>query len=55
MINNSLWPELDDIDLDNVSIEQGGATCHTNNETIDFLEKKCVLIKAVCTYVTDCN
>ena len=34
MINKFLWPELEDMDVDDVYFQQGGATCHTSGETI---------------------
>lgn len=35
MINNFLWPESYDIDLENVYFQQDRPTCQTSNETID--------------------
>ena len=32
MINELLWPELEDMDVDNVYFQQDGATCHTSDE-----------------------
>lgn len=40
MITNFLWPELHDMDLENMWFQQDGATCHTGNETIDLLREK---------------
>lgn len=40
MINDFLWPELDDIDVDDVYFQQDGATCHTSNDTIALLREK---------------
>lgn len=40
MINDFLWPELEDIDVDDVYFQQDGATCHTSNETIAILQEK---------------
>ena len=34
LINEFLWPELEDIDVDDVYLQQDGATCHTNCKTI---------------------
>ena len=40
MINKYLWPELEDMDVDNVYFQKDGATCHTSRETISFLHEK---------------
>ena len=40
MIEEFLWPELEDMDVDRVYLQQDGATCHTSNETIGLLRKK---------------
>ena len=40
MINGFLWPELEDMDVDDVCIPQDGATCHTSGETIGLLREK---------------
>ena len=40
MINEFLWPELEDMDVDDVSFQQDGATCHTIGETIGLLREK---------------
>ena len=40
MINAFLWPELEDVNVDNVYFQQDGATCHTSDETIDLLCEK---------------
>ena len=40
MINEFLWPELEDMDVDDVYFHQDGATCHTGGETIDLLREK---------------
>jgi hypothetical protein len=38
MINDFLWPELEDIDVNDVCFQQNGATCHTSNKTISILQ-----------------
>ena len=40
MVNEFLWPELEDMDVDDVYCQQDGATCHTSGETIGLLHKK---------------
>ena len=40
MINEFLWPELEDMNVDDVYFPQDGATCHKSGETINFLRKK---------------
>ena len=40
MINEFSWPELEDIDVDEVHFQKDGATCHTSGETIGFLREK---------------
>ncbi|XP_075150474.1 uncharacterized protein LOC142224574 [Haematobia irritans] len=40
MITNFLWPELDDMDVDDMWFQQDGATCHTSNETMALLRNK---------------
>ena len=40
MINEFLWPELKDMDVDDVYFQQDGATYHTSGETIGFLREK---------------
>ena len=40
MINEFLWPELEDMDMDDVYLQQDGATCHTSGETIGLLREK---------------
>ena len=40
MINKFLWPELEDMDVDDVYLQQDGATCHTSGKTIGLLRKK---------------
>ena len=40
MINAFLWPELEDMDVDDVYFEQDSATCHTSGDTIDLLREK---------------
>ena len=39
-INEFLWPELEDIDVDDVNFQQDGATCNTSSETISLLCEK---------------
>ena len=34
MINELLWPELEDMDVDDVYFQQDSATCHKSGETI---------------------
>ena len=40
MINEFLWPELEDMDVDDVYLQQDGAMCHTSGETIVLLREK---------------
>ena len=40
MINEFLWPGLEDMDMDDVYSQQDGATCHTSGETIGLLREK---------------
>ena len=40
MFNEFLWPELEDMDVENVYFQQNGATCHSSGETVDLLRKK---------------
>ena len=40
MINEFLWPELEEMDVDDVYFKQDGATCHTSDETIGLLREK---------------
>ena len=40
MINEFLWPELEDMDVDDVYLQQDGATCHTSGKTIGLLHEK---------------
>ena len=40
MINEFLWPELKGMDVDDVYLQQDGATCHTSDETIGLLREK---------------
>lgn len=37
--NNFLWPELEDINVDDGYFQQDVATCHTINETIANLKE----------------
>ena len=40
MINEFLWPELEDMDVDDVYFQQDGDTCHTSGETIGLMREK---------------
>ena len=40
MINKFLWPELQDMDVDDVYLQQDGATCHTSGESFDRLRER---------------
>ena len=40
MITEYVWPQLDDMDLENMCLQQGGATSHTANVTINLLKAK---------------
>ena len=40
MINKFLWLELEDMDVDNVYLQQDGATSHTSGENIGLLREK---------------
>lgn len=40
MINNFLWPEITDMNLNDMWFQQDGATCHTANETMNLLASK---------------
>ena len=40
MINEFLWSELEDMDVDDVYFRQNGATCHTSDETFGLLREK---------------
>ena len=40
MINEFLWPELEDMDVDDVYMQQDGTTCDTSGETIGLLREK---------------
>ena len=40
MINEFLWPELKDMDVDDVYFQQKGATYHTSGETSGLLREK---------------
>ena len=39
MINQFLWPWLEDIDVDDVYSQQDGATYHTSGETVGLLHE----------------
>ena len=36
-LHQILWPELEDMDVDDVYFQQDGATCHTSGEIIGLL------------------
>ena len=40
MINEFLWSEFEDMDVDDVYLQQDGATCDTSGETIGLLREK---------------
>lgn len=40
MITDFLWPQLDDMDLDDMWFQQDGATCHTSGFTLELLQEK---------------
>ena len=40
MNNEFLWSELEDMDVDDVCCQQGGATCNISVETIGLLREK---------------
>ena len=40
MFNEFVWPELEDMDVDDVYLQQDGAMCHTSSETIGLLREK---------------
>ena len=40
MINVFLWPELEDMDMDDVYFQEEGSMCHTSGETIGLLREK---------------
>ena len=40
MINAFLWPELEDMDVDDVYFQQNGAMCHASGETISLFREK---------------
>ena len=40
MITQYFWPQLDDMDLEDMWFEQDGATSHTANVTINLLKTK---------------
>ena len=39
IINEFLWPELEDMDVDDVYFQQDGATCHTSGKAIGLLRE----------------
>ena len=40
MINAFLWPELENMNVDDIYFQEDGATCHTSGETIGLLREK---------------
>jgi len=40
MISNFLWPNMDDIDIDNMWFQQDGATCHIPHAMMDILHER---------------
>ena len=40
MINEFLWPELEDMGVDDFYLQQDGATCHTSDKIIGLLREK---------------
>ena len=40
IINEFLWPKLEDMDVNDVYFQQDSASCHTNGETIGLLREK---------------
>ena len=40
MLNEFLWPKLEDIGMDDVYFQHDGATCHTSGEIIGLLREK---------------
>ena len=40
MIGGFLWPELEDMDVDDAYFQQDGTTCHTRSESISLLREK---------------
>ena len=40
IINEFVWPELEDMNVDDVYFQQNGAACHTSGETIGLLREK---------------
>ena len=39
-LHRILWPDLEDMDVDDAYMQQDGATCHTNGETIGLLRQR---------------
>jgi len=39
MITEYFWNELEDIDVEDMSFQEDGATCHTSRATLDVLSK----------------
>ena len=37
MLKEFLFPKIEEVDMDNIWIQQDGATCHTANVTMDIL------------------
>ena len=40
MINEFLWPKLEDMNVEDVYFQQDGATCQTNGETVGLVREK---------------
>ena len=40
MVNEFLWPELEDMDVDDIYFQQDRAMCNTSGETIGLWRKK---------------
>ena len=40
MITNFLWPQLKEVDLDNIWFQRDQATCHTARATTELLREK---------------
>ena len=40
MINEFLWPQLEDMEVNDVYFKEDGATCYTSRETIGLLREK---------------
>ena len=49
MFDGFLWPELEDMNVDDVYFQQDGATCHTSGETTRLLREKFLIGNSKCT------